>query len=92
MKKTGLIDRISDAENVSRAEAKKRLENLLFIIRDSLVIEGEVVLTGIGKIRVVEKPAGEVRNPRTGEKKYKEASRSVKFTTSSLLKKDVQTS
>lgn len=89
MKKTGMIDRIAETEGVTRAEARRRLDVLLFLIRDSLVVDGEVVLTSVGKIKVIDKPRREVRNPKTGEKKIKEPSKVVKFSASSVLKADI---
>lgn len=48
-----------------------------------------VTIPGIGKLRVIDKPARKSRNPRTGETIEVPAKRAVKFSASSIILGDL---
>lgn len=90
MKKTDIIDQVASNNNITKSEAKRWVESVYFALRDSLIVNREVSLTGIGKIRARNRPARVVRNPKTGTKVEKGPTVAVKFSTSSTLRKDLQ--
>lgn len=90
MKKTDIIDSVASHNDITKSEAKRWVESVLFAVRNALIVNREVSLTGIGKIRARPKSAREVRNPKTGTKVHKGPSVAVKFSTSSTLRKDLQ--
>ncbi len=68
MNKKELIDALSSKSGKSRKESTEFLEAFVASIKDELKGGGSVNLVGFGSFKVVDRPAREARNPRTGEK------------------------
>jgi DNA-binding protein HU-beta len=86
MKTTDLIDQISAAAGLDRAQAKKALEAAIGGIIDAAQRGEEVNLNGFGKFKVRDSPARQGRNPATGETIEIVASRKLGFTPAKLVK------
>lgn len=72
--------------DISYAEAARRADVLKNFIIDTLESGQELNMTGIGRMGLAIKPAGEYRNPMTGEIVHKEAHPVVKTFISTALK------
>ncbi len=68
MNKKELIDALAEKTGKSRKESAEFLDALIGTVKDELKKGGAVNLVGFGSFKVVERPAREARNPRTGEK------------------------
>lgn len=79
MNKTDLVAAVAEAADLTKADAGKAVDALFDAIAEALKGGGEVRLIGFGSFAVAERPAGEARNPRTGEKIAVPASRQPKF-------------
>ena len=79
MNKSELIDEIAEKNGVSKAEAKKQLENVLNGIKSGVSSRGEVALVGFGKFSKVTRAARTGRNPQTGQPLHIAAKTVVKF-------------
>lgn len=79
MNKTDLVAAVAEAAELTKADAGKAVDALFDAIAEALKGGGEVRLIGFGSFAVAERPAGEARNPRTGEKIAVPASRQPKF-------------
>lgn len=86
MNKTDLVAAVAEAAELTKADATKAVDALLEGIVDGLKAGGEVRLVGFGTFSVADRPAGEGRNPRTGEKIAIPASRQPKFKAGKSLK------
>jgi DNA-binding protein HU-beta len=67
MKKTDFIDALSEAANLSKADAGKAVEAMITVITDALKKGDQVVLTGFGTFLVRKRESRSGRNPRTGQ-------------------------
>jgi DNA-binding protein HU-beta len=86
MNKSELIDAMSDAASISKAEAGKALEGLIGAITGSLKNGDTVSLVGFGTFSVRDRAARTGRNPRTGEEIEIKASRNPAFKAGKALK------
>ncbi len=86
MNKSELIERISDAADISKADAGRALEAALDAIAESLKNAEPVSLVGFGTFAVRERAARTGRNPQTGETIQIAASRSPAFKAGKALK------
>lgn len=86
MNKTDLTASVAEAAGLSKADAGKALDALFDAIVEALKSGEEVRLVGFGSFAAAERPAGEGRNPRTGEKIAIPASRQPKFKPGKSLK------
>jgi DNA-binding protein HU-beta len=86
MNKSELIDAMSDAASISKAEAGKALEGLIGAITGSLKKGDTVSLVGFGTFSVRDRAARTGRNPRTGEEIEIKASRNPAFKAGKALK------
>lgn len=84
--KLDLVAAVAEAADITKADAGKAVDALFDGIVDALKAGGEVRLVGFGSFFVAERPAGEGRNPRTGEKIAVPASRQPKFKAGKALK------
>lgn len=92
MNKKDLIDAIAKGGSGTvypKKVAEDILERLAVVADEQLQSGGELNIPGIGKLSVKQRAARIGRNPRTGEQVQVEASKGVKFTASSTLKKAV---
>ncbi len=68
MNRKELVDALSSKTGKSKKDANEFVDAFLAIVTDELKNGGSVNLVGFGSFKVVERPAREARNPRTGEK------------------------
>lgn len=89
MNKKDLARAVSKDLGTTVKDTEVLLESVFKAISDELVLGSEVNITGFGKFVIVEKPARNGRNPRTGETITVEAHRAVKFKPAGTLKQSV---
>jgi DNA-binding protein HU-beta len=87
--KTEIVERIAFETGMPKAHAARAIEVALDALVDWLRIGERVVLPGFGSFYLSERPAREVRNPRTGEPVSVSASRTVRFRPGKELKQVV---
>ena len=75
MNKGDLVAAVADQADLNKTQAPPRVEAALEAITASLKKGDEVSLVGFGTFLVSDRPAGEARNPRTGETIKTKASR-----------------
>jgi DNA-binding protein HU-beta len=68
MNRKELVDAISSKTKKSRKESDAFLNAFLGSVKGELKKGGTVNLVGFGSFKVVNRPARDARNPRTGEK------------------------
>ncbi|MFN3686766.1 HU family DNA-binding protein [Salinarimonas sp.] len=86
MNKGELVSAIAEKAGLSKAQAGDALDAALGAIQDALKSGDEVKIVGFGTFLVADRPAGEARNPRTGEKVQVPASKTPKFKAGAGLK------
>jgi DNA-binding protein HU-beta len=86
MTKAELIDDIARRSNLSRAQARLAVEAFLASVTDTLKKGEEVRLVGFGSFTPVKRAAGIARNPRTGARVNKLASKSARFRVGEALR------
>ena len=86
MTKAELVTAIADGAGLNKAQAKQALDAFIISVSTSLKAGKEVRLVGFGSFVPVKRPAGAVRNPRTGEKVRRPASTSCRFRVGEGLK------
>ncbi len=90
MTKAELVAAMAEKSGLTRNQTKTALEVFLEVVADTVKGGEEVRIVGFGSFVPVERPAGVARNPRTGEKVQREASRTVRFRPGESLKGAVQ--
>ena len=68
MNKGELVSAVAEKTGLSKAQAGEALDAALESIQETLKKGEEVKIVGFGTFTVADRPAGEARNPRTGEK------------------------
>ncbi len=86
MNKTELVAAVAEKSELSRKDAEKAIKAFTDVVSEELVHGGKIQLVGFGTFEVVERPAREGRNPKTGETMPIAASRSPKFKPGKALK------
>lgn len=86
MNKNDLVASVAEISGLTKADALKAIDGVIRSIEKSLKNNQEVRLTGFGTFLVNHRPAGEGRNPRTGEKIKTPASKQPKFRAGKGLK------
>lgn len=81
---------VEEMKNVNVANADSVYDEIMNIIRNILITEGEVSLNTIGKLKLKNKPARTGRNPKTGENITIPETTVVKFSASKNLKDAVK--
>ncbi len=89
MNKGELVEFLVEKGKISKAEAGRVLDSVIEGIQHGLKKTKEVALVGFGTFKVVDKPAREGRNPKTGEKIKIAAKRAVSFKAGKGLKDSV---
>ena len=89
MNKGELVDFLAKKTGLSKVKAGETLEAVIDSIEHGLKKTKEVVLTGFGSFKVVDKPAREGRNPKTGAKIKIPAKKAVSFKAGKGLKESV---
>ena len=90
MTKADLVAKISSKANMTKAAAERALNAFLDSVKETLVKEGKLTLTGFGAFSVENRKARPGRNPRTGAKITIPASKMVRFRAGKLLKDAVK--
>lgn len=86
MNKTELIEQISSATELSKADAARALEAFVDAVTKSLKKKNPVVIVGFGSFDVQKRKARVGRNPQTGEAIKIKASTAPKFRPGKSLK------
>ncbi len=84
-----MVASVADLSGLTKADAVRAIDGVIQSITKSLKADEEVRLTGFGTFTVTHRPAGEGRNPRTGEKIKIRASRLPKFRAGKGLKEAI---
>ena len=79
MNKNDLVASVAEISGLTKADALRAVDGVIQSITKSLKESQEVRLVGFGTFTVTHRPAGEGRNPRTGEKIQIRASKLPKF-------------
>jgi DNA-binding protein HU-beta len=86
MNNSDLAERISEANGLSKADARKLVDGVFVAITEAAAAGEEVSLNGFGKFKVKESPAREGRNPGTGQAIQIAASKKLAFTPAKAVK------
>lgn len=86
MNKSELIDAVSEAADMSKAEAGRALDAVIEVIKKNLKKGNSVTLVGFGTFEVRKRGARTGRNPQTGETIKIKASKVPAFKAGKALK------
>ncbi|UUL84073.1 HU family DNA-binding protein [Sphingomonas qomolangmaensis] len=86
MNNSDLADRVSEAHELSKADARKLVDAVFAAITEAAAAGDEVSLNGFGKFKVRESAAREGRNPGTGAAIQIAASKKLAFTPAKAVK------
>jgi DNA-binding protein HU-beta len=86
MTKAELVTAIAEKAGLNRKQSKDALDAFVASVTASLKAGKEVRLVGFGSFVPVKRPAGMARNPRTGEKVKRAASKTARFRVGEGLK------
>lgn len=89
MNKNDLVASVAQISGLTKADALKAVDAIIKSIAKSLKANKEVRLVGFGTFTVTQRPAGEGRNPRTGEKIKIRAAKLPKFRAGKGLKEAI---
>ncbi|MGA2734732.1 MAG: integration host factor subunit alpha [Syntrophobacteraceae bacterium] len=84
--KAHLIEALFVGNNFTRAESARIIDTLLDVIKQSLQIGEDVLISGFGKFSVKEKQARRGRNPQTGKPMKLPPGKVVTFKCSGVLR------
>ncbi len=87
--KAQLVAALAEATGTDKKAASAMLDALAGIITDTVSQGGAVMLPGVGKISLRERPERMARNPATGEPIKKDADKVVKITVAKALKDSI---
>lgn len=86
MTKAELVAAMAEKTGLNRAQAKEALEAFINSVTSSLKQGEDVRLVGFGTFKPVARKAGMARNPRTGERVKRPASKTCRFQVGEALK------
>jgi len=86
MTKAEIVAAIADRAGLSRDQAKSALDAFTTVVAHAIKTGEEVRLVGFGSFVPVSRPAGQARNPRTGELVHRAAATSCRFRAGDSLK------
>ena len=89
MNKAELIQALSDATGLTKADTDKTLLAFMDTVMDTVAKGEDVALVGFGTFKAAHRAAREGRNPATGESIHIEASVQPKFAPGALFKNKV---
>ena len=84
--KTTIIEKISEKNNQTPSQAKKTIETLMEIIKETLASGEDIMISNFGKFQVNEKAPRKGRNPATGEEMMQRERKTVTFKCSGGLR------
>jgi len=91
MNKNELIARVAADTNLSKSSASEAVDACLGNILKALKEGDDVRIVGFGTFSVSSRAAGEARDPRTGAKIHRPASKNARFKAGKALKEAVNT-
>ena len=86
MNKTELVAAVAAKADISKKDADKAVAALIDVIIDDIKKGDKVQIVGFGTFEVVDRPAREGRNPKTGKSMPIAASKAPKFKAGKALK------
>ena len=86
MNKTELVAAMAEKTELSKKDAEKALKAFTDVVAEELTKGQKIQLVGFGTFEVVDRPAREGRNPKTGETMKIAASKAPKFKAGKALK------
>lgn len=89
MNNSDLADSLASAHDLTKADARKLVDDVFATIANAAAKGEEVSLNGFGKFKVKDTPAREGRNPSTGATIQIAAARKVAFAPAKALKEKV---
>ena len=89
MNKTELVAAIAEKAEIKKVDAEKALKAFTDVVAEELKKGGKVQLVGFGTFDVLERPARQGRNPRTGKSMKIKASKAPKFKAGKALKDSI---
>lgn len=89
MNKNELVAEVAKKAGLTKVDAAKAVDGVFEAITTSLKKSTDVRLVGFGTFTVAHRPAGEGRNPRTGEKIKIKAAKLPKFRAGKGLKEAI---
>ena len=87
--KMDIVEKISETLDLSGAEAKDTVEEMLEIIKFTLASGEDLMISGFGKFQVNKKAPRKGRNPATGETMMLEGRKIVTFKCSGKLRNQI---
>lgn len=87
--KMDIVEKITEALDLSGAEAKDTVEEMLEIIKFTLASGEDLMISGFGKFQVNEKAPRKGRNPATGEPMMLDCRKIVTFKCSGKLRNQI---
>ncbi|MDR1656959.1 MAG: integration host factor subunit alpha [Deltaproteobacteria bacterium] len=87
--KDRIIARVSEEMELAPLEARRHVENVIKIIKNTLTQEQSVLISGFGKFSVRKKNPRQGRNPQTGEPMSLKGRQVVTFKCSGVLRKRI---
>ena len=90
MTKAELVAAISEKAGIDRKDSQRALDAFVSCVTAAMKQGEDVRIVGFGNFTAVDRAAGTARNPRTGEKVDRPASRAVRFRPGETLKAAVQ--
>jgi DNA-binding protein HU-beta len=89
MNKTELVAAIAEKADIKKVDAEKALKAFTEVVAAELKKGEKVQLVGFGTFDVLERPARQGRNPRTGKSMKIKASKAPKFKAGKALKDSI---
>lgn len=90
MTKADLVNRIAERTGLSKVASEKALNASLDTVKDVLLSEGKLTITGFGTFAVETRQQRKGRNPRTGEPITIPGAKVVKFRPGRKLKDTIK--
>ena len=87
--KAAIIEHLHDELGLNKTECKLLVENFFQEIRDSLINNETVKLSGFGNFELIDKKARPGRNPKTGENVIITARKVVTFRAGNKLRQKI---
>ena len=85
-----LVSVLAETTGLSKAQTKEVVDAYANLLIDEIKTAGSVQITGIGKLKLGERPERQGRNPSTGETITIKASKTVKFSGGKKFKESFQ--
>ena len=89
--KVDIVEHLHDELGLNKAECKELVEDFFQEIKDSLINNETVKLSGFGNFELIDKKARPGRNPKTGENVTITARRVVTFRAGNKLRQKIAT-